>query len=179
MKIFSTLSLIFFLFYMFEIYQEYTVVKTDKKEQISQIDTKPVDVSLDLLPHSYLFTDEAWKIKRKKVVKVEKDDSNDSILTPLKIDSISRPITICEKERCFEFIGLENGKAIFYGLNDSNTSTFIRVGINESLDKRILLTKASSRTIELLDRDLNQTHSVKMFDINITKYKTKDKKNED
>ena len=179
MKNFILLSSLFFLFYTFNIYQSYTSKINNKTTNTSYQSNQVTKCTLNLDKKEYIFKDSAWSIKRKKVITVKTDDINDSILNPLRIDISSSPILICEtKKKCFEFIALENNKAIFYGIKEGNTSSFIILDINESIDKRIILQKITPQAIELLDTDLNQTHVIKMFDINITKYKAKDKKDE-
>jgi len=168
---------LFFVLYLLNIFYDYNEKEELKLDTYKYNQVPKIDFNISINRQSYIFSDEAWNITRKKENMVDKNDINDSTIKPLVFDKTKYPITICDAKDCYEFIGIKGTNAVFYGKEDDGNA-FIYVEKNDSLNSRITVKKIDNKKVELFDFDLNQTFEIRMFDLNVSEYKPKNKKDE-
>jgi len=182
MKYFYISIAIYLLVQTLSLYYNYSKMETTTNIEIELENINAINTKVRLQEKSYIFTDRAWNIQRKKINKFSNKDKNSTIKKPLKINFNVNPIIICDNKKCFEFIGFKNTSALFYGSIDENdTKKFFKLNTHDFLSQQILITKIDRHTIEFYDLDYNKTQKINLFDFNISKYKpvdTKDIKNE-
>lgn len=176
MKFFSLLIIIYFLVKLSALYFSYNKTEDKTVKTVSTEPIKALTFNAELNKSDYIFTDEAWNIQRKKEAPTSQKDVNKTIETPLVLNLTTMPITICDSKECFEFIGFENGHAIFYGTNDINKEGFLQINTDDYLSDQILVTAVNKDKVTFYDLDFNKSLEINMFDLNISKYTPKKQK---
>ncbi len=181
MKIIYLFISIYFFIKIVTLYFNNISTKDEITKQVSTTPIKAIDFSLNIKEKNYLFSDAGWNMKRKKEEIISTDNKSKDTIEPIVLHLNQKPVTLCDKNECYEFLALKDNYAIFYGKTDNNTSGFIELQKNDFLTNRILLKSIQSKTIELFDTEFNTTLKIHMFDLNISKYtstNTKEKKYE-
>ena len=146
-------------------------------------DIKPLKFSLDFNKSSYLFKNSIWDIKytkskedllREKLLN-SKLENNITKTLPITLNLKSIPIKICESSKCYELIGTKNNSVVFYGKKDGFKKSFIDLKKGEYLDKRIILKEIERDKIILYDIVLKRELDIKMFYVDMSKYRAKKK----
>lgn len=169
-----------FLIYAFNLYGKYKEIKVLSTNNSSYDDIVVIENGTKFNLSSYIFQHSAWnlekKIDKEALLRANKNKKSDVILN-ISVDKTKSPIQICDGVECYEFIAIKNNKLIIYGKGKKSEKTFISLEPNEKLNKRLTLHKLESTSFSLYDDEFEELITLSMFDINLSKYKTKDLNN--
>ena len=166
---------VFFIVYLLKIYFDYHTEKNLQTGSNQYTVVSEIEFNADIDDKNYIFDNKAWNVKSQKKIKTTVDENKTNEKTvPIKIDKNKSPITICDKDECYEFIGLNDKVMVFFGKKKSGALGFINALAGDSLNERISILSRSNKSIELFDTDLNQTLMIDLFDINVSMYKPKE-----
>ncbi|HIP37553.1 MAG TPA: hypothetical protein EYG85_11945 [Crocinitomix sp.] len=180
MKKLYFLSIIIFLIYALTVYEEYGEVKKMSNRDFRSKKILVIENKIEFNVSSYIFQHTAWNLEKK----IEKEallnininkNRQPGIALKIHVDKTTSPIQICDGTECYEFIAIKNDKLIVYGKNKKKKKTFIALSVNSKLNKRLTLHKLASTSFSLYDSEFDELITLSMFDINLSKYKVKDK----
>lgn len=95
-------------------------------------------------------------------------DPNAVLFTPA---SSSKPARLCVGLACYEFLGLDGKKAIFYDTNVSAINKILTLGSGATIRKPLRVKKITRDAVIVVDTKKRANYELSLFKIDLTPYK--------
>ena len=117
----------------------------------------------------------AWEIKVERVKEKEKGKATKSIFDLVEVKPKEK--TICIKNSCYSFLGIiKNKNRLSFSLFNVNQKPMIQEFYKlDTIEDRIKITDIQNYSITIEELNSSKKWKLKMFDINISKYKPKER----